>query len=409
MLFQFNFFSSLLLIFFVHGLVYCILLFSKSFVANKVPNRWLSLFLLLCILYIFPWMVGFGGWYNKQPYRDILFYMPFIHLFTIGPVIFFYVQSLLNPSFTFTKKQLWHFLPTVLYIIYCLIMVVYDKLILHDYYFLRDGEDRDFDDWYQITGFISMSVYFGLSIRYYHLYKQLSSQVLSYANSVLFSWVRNFLVAFLMFLGTRLLFFILFLFKDYGYVGDWWHFMAFAIIFYYIAINGYANAVVSKLAFKVNMLGNKPALLLNYTIIPDDDIQIEEADFVEVETDSKSAVSITNTDLQIWKDKIYSLLVNNKLYQEPELSLVDVAKQLSTNVSILSKAINQGFEMNFNDFVNYYRVQAVIEMLNQKEHKKQTLLGIAYDAGFNSKATFNRAFKKFTSSSPKEWIEKQGL
>ncbi len=185
--------------------------------------------------------------------------------------------------------------------------------------------------------------------------------------------------------------------------------MAFAVIFYYIAINGYANAVVSKLAFKADLLSSKPTLLLNYTVLPEDDVKIEEADFVEVETNVKTSPSIAETELMHWKEKIYNLLVNKKLYEEPELSLVDVAKQLNTNVSVLSKAINQGFEMNFNDLVNFHRVQAVIEMLKKSEHKKQTLLGIAFDVGFNSKATFNRAFKKFTSSTPKEWIEKQGL
>ena len=64
---------------------------------------------------------------------------------------------------------------------------------------------------------------------------------------------------------------------------------------------------------------------------------------------------------------------------------------------------------NFNDFINYYRVLAVQEKLKGGEHKRQTLLGIAYDAGFNSKATFNRAFKKVTGLSPKEWLEKEIL
>jgi AraC-like DNA-binding protein len=65
--------------------------------------------------------------------------------------------------------------------------------------------------------------------------------------------------------------------------------------------------------------------------------------------------------------------------------------------------------MNFNDFVNYYRVQAVVEKLKMGEQKTQTLLSIAYDCGFNSKATFNRAFKKAMGTSPKNWMEQEGL
>ena len=97
---------------------------------------------------------------------------------------------------------------------------------------------------------------------------------------------------------------------------------------------------------------------------------------------------------------------HDQLYKDAELTLSQLAKKLSTNSSVLSKVVNQGFGLNFNDFVNEYRVQAVIALLKAGEQKNQTLLGIAFDCGFNSKATFNRAFKKQTGISPKEWVEK---
>ena len=62
--------------------------------------------------------------------------------------------------------------------------------------------------------------------------------------------------------------------------------------------------------------------------------------------------------------------------------------------------------MNFNDFINNYRVEDVKKAFDKGEHKKTTLLGIAFDCGFNSKATFNRAFKKNTGISPKEYLKK---
>ena len=74
--------------------------------------------------------------------------------------------------------------------------------------------------------------------------------------------------------------------------------------------------------------------------------------------------------------------------------LTDVAKKLKTNASVISRTINQGFQMNFNDCINNYCIEAVKSRFTNEEHKKSTLLGIAYDCGFNSKAIFNRAFKK---------------
>ena len=126
MRFDFNFYSSILLIFFVHGLVYALLLFRKAVLNNTLSEKWLSLFLLLCIFYIAPWMLGFAGWYDNQPYRDFIFYTPFQHLYFMGPVIFFYVQCLLNPSFHFNKKQWLHLLPGLGYILFSLVVFCTD-------------------------------------------------------------------------------------------------------------------------------------------------------------------------------------------------------------------------------------------------------------------------------------------
>ena len=72
--------------------------------------------------------------------------------------------------------------------------------------------------------------------------------------------------------------------------------------------------------------------------------------------------------------------------------------------SQLSEVINEGFGKNFNDFVNSYRVEAVKQMLQDGKQKQLSLLGIAYDCGFNSKATFNRVFKKIAQTSPTEFV-----
>lgn len=410
MFFQFGLRSSLLLIFFVHGLVYAILLWRKGVLNETVSDKWLSAFLFLCVLYISPWMLGFAGWYDTQPYRDILFYMPMQHLFLMGPVIFFYVQSLLNPSFKFGKKEWLHLLPGILYIFYSIVMVVTDKLILKKYYFLADGIDRDFDAWYQYCGFASMLFYFFISMRYYGLYKKLMLQVISYADLVLFKWVRNFLFAFLSMQVLQLIFFVLSKMNPFfgDYVGSWWYFFIFSIIFYYIAITGYSNSIETKVPFKLNLLQYKPTLLLGESsklinVIQDN--AYEEAEVIEIEAVQQKKKEDSFL-LNEWKPKIETLLTKDKLYEDPELSLTQMAKLLKTNPSVISKVINQGFQMNFNDLINFYRVEAVKEKLTAGEQKLQTLLGIAFDCGFNSKATFNRAFKKFALVSPKEWSEK---
>ena len=60
--------------------------------------------------------------------------------------------------------------------------------------------------------------------------------------------------------------------------------------------------------------------------------------------------------------------------------------------------------MNFNDFVNQFRVAAIKERLAQGEHLQFTLLAIALECGFNSKATFNRVFKKWEGKTPGQYV-----
>ncbi len=409
MIYDFNFYSSILLIFFVHGLVYAILLFRKSASNENLSDKWLAVFLLLCIFYIASWMLGFAGWYDHQPYRDIMFYVPLQLLFFIGPVIFFYVQSLLNPSFKFGKKEWLHLIPGILYLLFSIVIVVVDKLILHKYYFLASQQDPEFDDWYQYLGFFSMLSYFIITLRYYNMYKHLMAQVVSYADTVLFKWVRNFLYAFLTMLIIKLLFFLGSFFSGFqklSYVGPWWEYFSFAIVFYYIAITGYTNSTEAKVPFKLNLLTNKPTLLLNTSFTKETENNfIEEAEVIEIKN-VKEAKKEDEDLLAEWKPKILNLLQTERIFEDSELSLSQMAKQLKTNPSIISKTINQGFQLNFNDFINNYRIEAIKEKLKAGEQKTQTLLSIAFDCGFNSKATFNRAFKKVTNFSPIDWLKK---
>ncbi len=96
-------------------------------------------------------------------------------------------------------------------------------------------------------------------------------------------------------------------------------------------------------------------------------------------------------------------MLAEKPHLEPNLTLNDLAKNLGVNSAVLSYAINNGFGKNFNDFINEFRIAEVKRKLTDEDAKNATLLAVAFACGFNSKATLNRAFKKFTGISPKEF------
>ncbi len=386
--FDYNHKSSILLIFFFNALIFSVLLLIKGINQNRQESKWLALFLFLCSLYICPFMLGYAGWYSIKSYREFLFFVPFQQLLLIGPVIYLYTQSLLNSEFKLPRKAVIHFMPAVFYLLYSLVVFIADKWILEEFYFYADGKDKDLDFWYQMAGLISMLFYLGLSLRYYWNYRKVSNQEVSYADEISYKWVERFMLAFGLILVLRVLFFILN--PEWGEFGSkYWYYLCFSILFLYIAFTGYTHSVSNPIKFPFNQILNRqePAKFESNATINEDDIVKDE----------------------LWSVKIISLFDEHKVYSDPTLTLTAVALRLNTNRNVVSNVINQRFKMNFNDFVNNKRVEAVTRKLEQGDHIKKTMLGISIECGFNSKTTFNRAFKKFTKMTPKQYISKNNL
>jgi len=95
----------------------------------------------------------------------------------------------------------------------------------------------------------------------------------------------------------------------------------------------------------------------------------------------------------------------DKLYLEPELNIGNVANELNIHAHQLSKLINTQLNKNFFEFVNAYRVEAFKKLATDPRNKHISILGLAMDAGFNSKATFNRIFKNSTGLTPSEFMK----
>lgn len=99
-------------------------------------------------------------------------------------------------------------------------------------------------------------------------------------------------------------------------------------------------------------------------------------------------------------------ILERKLFLEPQLKLSDLAKEMDIPTHHLSQMINQNAGQNFYQFINTFRIDEVIKNIHLDKHKKNTLFAIALDAGFNSKASFNRAFKNIVEMTPTEYITK---
>jgi len=119
---------------------------------------------------------------------------------------------------------------------------------------------------------------------------------------------------------------------------------------------------------------------------------------VPVSPVSKSSAELVQKSL--WLKKAMKA---NLYYLDPELSLGSLAEELDMHPHELSRIINMALGKSFNDFINEYRVAEVIRKMQDPAYDRITLLGIAFGAGFNSKTTFNRAFRQMTRKSPAEY------
>ncbi len=120
---------------------------------------------------------------------------------------------------------------------------------------------------------------------------------------------------------------------------------------------------------------------------------------------------ITELDGAVFKEgdqsmlfhKLSSLITDHKLYLEPDLSLKRLSKLVGKSPQHISESINQYAKRNFNDFINYHRVQDAKKMLVDTHTQNLTISSIAFDCGFNSLSSFNTAFKKFEETTPSSY------
>jgi AraC-like DNA-binding protein len=388
MRFDFNLYSSLLLPPFIQAVLFAALLFYRSWREEKLNDRILGFILLCNAIKIAFWMLGFAGWYETHDrLTSFMFYFPFNNIILIGPLLYFFFLSLTNAEFHFEKKHRKHLLIPVLWIVFIVSKLIIDYVFYYPFPAIEENQygtkgpfaesDKKF-----LAGFISYVVFFYylyLTLKEYKSYKEYIKENFSDNEEISFSWLRNILYAIIVGVLIIFLFNIIEIIRGSTYIFDWYSYLFLGLITYYLSIAGYFTR--PRVLYKLHFTPEKFHPKGEYT---------EDPKFNSVSDE--------------WKKKLLLHMENKKPYLEASLSLGELADQLTTNTSLLSKVINDGTGRNFNDFINSYRVQETIEKLKKGEHQSQTLLGIAYDCGFNSKATFNRSFKKITGFSPKEWL-----
>ncbi len=385
---DFNIRSTPLLVLAIQGLIFSVLLLSKYKRKGNISDLFLGLILLLTCYSQTCYTVGFMGWYNTFRTTKINYFLYNIAI-ALGPLIYLYVKSITTSKFRFKKAYWWHFSLAFSFIIYRSFIYVYDAL-QPGFNDVQNGVLKlalDEPIIQPIMSFIEfpfMLLYLAFTLQLFFNYRKKITQYFSNTYKLELNWILSFLVLFtILFLYDNVQTIIGEFVTDLNYEQRWWLNLFLAMVTLYIGIKGYFTDT-TKLQ------------KLNFSFSPSLDA------IPEARKNSKKK-AISKTDLQ----KVKLLMEQDKAYLNPDLNLSDLAETAEMSRAQLSEIINSGFDKNFNDFVNMYRINAFKEMIKAEKHQQFSLLGMAFECGFNSKATFNRVFKKLTSHSPSEYLKSQ--
>ncbi|MCA0932728.1 helix-turn-helix domain-containing protein [Lutimonas saemankumensis] len=121
------------------------------------------------------------------------------------------------------------------------------------------------------------------------------------------------------------------------------------------------------------------------------------------ETSRYQGSKLTSSQIKEYKERLIELFNTEKTFLDPEVSLKDLSEKLSISSKNLSQVINQSFDKSFFDFINSYRIKEAQHIFKEAKDDKMTVMEVMFDVGFNSKSSFNTAFKKETGQTPTEF------
>jgi putative ABC transport system permease protein len=348
------------------GFTFTLLLgFAKKI--NRAANRFLALALATVVLWM-AWVLGVD--IRLGTYFPLWSWLPLQFSLILGPLIYFYVLKMTWPAYKFRWKDLLHFSP---------LLLQQDTLVLEIRESIRTGAAtydtvifRQLNPVLQLAAFISVVIYLYWSFRLIErFYKRLEFNNASDRYRYELRWLRHLLTGF----GLLWLLWIPYAARDYFYYHHQFGMHAYYPLYLLLAI---MMIWIAAAAFLRQEAG-----------VP-----------VQASSVSKPMPASALKQKGAWLKKVMEV---NLFYRDAELSLTSLAEKLDIHPHELSRIINVTLRKNFNDFINEYRIREVTRKMRDHSCDHLTLLGIGYDSGFNSKATFNRTFRQLTGKSPKEY------
>ena len=370
----------------IKHLLYTIILFQCFLLAfyllSQKTKRKLSNYILAAFL-IAKGLHAFGGVFrffrelrvfifNLSPH---LFYIPLSFDFLYVPLLFLYILSMTRDDFVFKKKYLLHgslFFISCIYISFRYLIYSPDFLRqeLLDGYLLGITENNMME----LVADLQFFIYAVISLRLLRSYRRQLKESFSTIHHIDLSWLRFVLYGFITWRSLEVLQNLLWLVIRNDclillYISSLVVFLVFVSI---MVFRGLKQPQIF-LGRSMNSTGN-----YDKTILPKD---IKEK----------------------YKQKLVSFMTSDKPYIDSELTLRTLSELTSIPQRHLSLVLNDSLNQNFFDFINRYRVSEAKKLLKAPKYQHYSVLAVAFEAGFNSKSSFNLVFKKYTNMTPTQY------
>jgi putative ABC transport system permease protein len=334
--------------------------------SNRISNRFLALALASVMLWL-VWTLGID--IHLSTYFPHWSWLPLQFSLMLGPLIFIYVLKITRPEHKFSSKDLLHLIPLLLQLGVLFFEIresiktgaaTYDSQVF-----------QELNPALWLLTAVSVIIYSNQSLvlteQFYHRQKFNGGD----RRRAELKWLRRFLIHFCLLWAI----WILYAAVDY--------------LFFHsqFAIRG-NNPMYLILAF----------MMIRFAVVAflNPEARVPENEHLVY----KPPLSGELSQKGIWLKKA---LESGMYYQDAELSLHSLAESLQIHAHELSRIINESLGKNFSDFINEYRIREVVRKMRDPSYDRMTLVGIAFDSGFNSKSTFNRVFRQLTGKSPAEY------
>jgi AraC-like DNA-binding protein len=351
----------------LQGFIFCVLLFGSA--RRRPANRYLAWLLLLASLASLKLWMYTKGWFTGPAMAFVDAFVPMIVAMPMGPLIYFYVKTTLHPDFRFSRRDRRHFYPVIIDLVPQLTAILFVILVLTRMIKNHPGPWGLFIDAYNVYAdiprWISITSYLWLAWREIVAARNPGRRIVSN------NWLEQLIRVFLVFQALWLVYLVPYVIPKYtdfmlGHFNWYPVYVPLALLIYFLGIKGYIVAQTAKVS------PNTP--------VPDRDLAEQ-----------------TAAALRIAMEK-------ERLYLDPALTVAVVAEHTHLPPKQISAVLNQHLQKSFNEFINEYRIRAIRERLLNGDTENLTIAAIAYEGGFNSLPTFQRAFKTMVGQTPSEFL-----